>query len=173
MEQIDGISEALGTSFESEEIDQKIQEQNDEIALLNVIPATASNGIDIEDKQLMRQELMGAIVSFRNVKDFLDAQFMRPGVKASEVEAAAMFSQTYLESIKMLRTLNMDQVNLKLAEKRLDQTMQIKAGTVNIQNNNNTFLLDSKTLDAMIENAEKNSKIKQIEVDFESDSQIK
>ena len=51
----------------------------------------------------------------------------------------------------------------------------IRNKTGNTTNNiqNNVYMLDSKSLDEMIKNAEQNRKIDMIDVDFEQDTQIK
>lgn len=170
MEKIDGISEVLGTSFKTEDI-QKVSEKASELTSQAV--SASSSQISFEDKEYLKREMKEHLEGMKDAKNFVQEQFMRPGIKASEVETAAIFMDNYSKLLSEYRKFMMDLVNIDLSKQRLNQTLQIKTGSINIQNNNNTMLLDSKTLDEMIENAEKNSKIKMIEVDFEQDNQIK
>lgn len=173
MEHVDGISEALGTTFKTEDVEQNLTKINETITQVEEV----NNNLDkvsIEDKKYLREELMEMVASSKTVKQFLETQLLRSApARASEIEAVAMYSDGILKMVTELRKLNADICNIELAQRRMNQNWQIKAGTVNIQNNTNTYLLDSKTLDSMIENAEKNSKLKEIEVNFEEDEQIK
>jgi hypothetical protein len=106
-------------------------------------------------------------------KRILEDQISKPPFRSSEVEAVAVFSEKILSAIKELRILNMDIINVNLAQKRLQQALEIKTGNTTNNIQNNVYMLDSKSLDNMIKNAEQNRRIDAIEVDFETDTQIK
>jgi hypothetical protein len=106
-------------------------------------------------------------------KRILEENLVKPGIKSSEIEAIAVFSEKILTAIKELRILNMDVINTNLAQKRLEQSYQIKTGNITNNVQNNVYMLDSKSLDDMIKNAENNRRIDSIDVDFEIDDQIK
>lgn len=173
MEIIDGLSEALGTTFKTEDVQNNLTKMEETITQVETINNN-SDKVTLEDKKYLRKELMEMIAASKTVKQFLENQLLRSApARATEIEAIAMYTDGILKMVTELRKLNADICNIELSQKRLNQNLQIKAGTVNIQNNNSSYFLDSKTLDQMIENAEKNSKLKEIEVDFSTDEQIK
>ncbi|MFK5165246.1 hypothetical protein, partial [Propionibacterium freudenreichii] len=71
-------------------------------------------------------ELMEMIQSLKYSQRFLEENFLKPGCKASEVESYSMLSEKLLTAIKELRILNMDIINVNLAQKRLQQALEIK-----------------------------------------------
>lgn len=170
-EKIDGISRALDTSMIVEDIPKTIINIDKKINEVQV--ATNNNYMTLEDKEYLKMELLDLISSMQATKRILEDQISRPPFKASEVEAVAVFSEKILSAIKELRILNMDIINVNLAQKRLQQALEIKTGNTTNNIQNNVYMLDSKSLDNMIKNAEQNRRIDSIEVDFETDTQIK
>ncbi len=170
-EKIDGISKALDTSMIVEYIPKTIINIDKKI---NEVQTVTANGYaTLEDKEYLKMELMEMIQSLKYSQRFLEETFMKPGCKASEIESYSMLSEKLLTAIKELRILNMDIINVNLAQKRLQQALEIKTGNTTNNIQNNVYMLDSKSLDNMIKNAEQNRRIDAIEVDFETDTQIK
>lgn len=170
-EKIDGISRALDTSIITQDIPKTIISIDKK---LNEVQAVTTNGYaTLEDKEYLKLELMEMISSMQAIKRILEEQISRPPFKASELEAFSVFSEKILSAIKELRILNMDIINVNLAQKRLQQALEIKTGNTTNNIQNNVYMLDSKSLDNMIKNAEQNRRIDAIEVDFETDTQIK
>jgi glycerol-3-phosphate responsive antiterminator len=134
---------------------------------------TNTNFLTLEDKEFLKVELVEVISTMKHVVRFMEEQYTKVGTKPSEFESFAMVSEKLLNAIKELRVLNMDILNSTLAQKRLQQALEIKTGNTTNNVQNNVYMLDSKSLDDMIKNAEKNRRIDSIEVDFETDSQIK
>lgn len=170
-EKIDGISKALDTTMIVDEIPKTIINIDKKINEVSV--ATSSGYMTLEDKEYLSMELKEMIESMKHSQRFLEENFLKPGCKASEVESYSMLSEKLLTAIKELRILNMDIINVNLAQKRLQQALEIKTGNTTNNIQNNVYMLDSKSLDNMIKNAEQNRRIDSIEVDFETDTQIK
>jgi hypothetical protein len=170
-EKIDGISKALNTSMIVEEIPKTIINIDKKINEVQV--ATNNNYVTLEDKEYLKMELMEMISSMQAIKRILEEQISKPPFRSSELEAFSVFSEKLLNAIKELRVLNMDILNSTLAQKRLQQALEIKTGNTTNNIQNNLYMLDSKSLDNMIKNAEQNRRIDAIEVDFETDTQIK
>lgn len=171
MEKIDGIAEALNTTFKTTDIPKAVI--NIDKKINEVQQATNNQYVTLEDKEYLKLELMEMISSMQAMKRFLEEQLQKPPIKASEVESYSMLSEKILTAIKELRILNMDVINTNLAQKRLEQSYQIKTGNITNNIQNNVLMLDSKSLDEMIKNAENNRRIDSIDVDFEIDDQIK
>ena len=170
-EKIDGISKALDTTMLTEDIPKTIINIDKKI---NEVQSVTTNGYaTLEDKEYLKMELMEMIQSLKYSQRFLEEQLMKPGVKSSEIEAYSVFCEKILTAQKELRILNMDNINVNLAQKRLQQALEIKTGNTTNNIQNNVYMLDSKSLDNMIKNAEQNRRIDAIEVDFETDTQIK
>jgi hypothetical protein len=170
-EKIDGISKALDTTMLTEDIPKTIINIDKKINEVQV--ATNNNYMTLEDKEYLKMELLDLISSMQATKRILEDQISKPPFRSSEVEAVAVFSEKILSAIKELRILNMDIINVNLAQKRLQQALEIKTGNTTNNIQNNVYMLDSKSLDNMIKNAEQNRRIDAIEVDFETDTQIK
>ncbi len=171
MEKIDGIAEALNTTFKTADIPKAIEKLDSKIIQAKTV--NANEYATLEDKDYLKMELMEMISSMQHAKRFLEDNFLKPGCKASEIESYSMLSEKILTAIKELRILNMDVINTNIAQKRLEQSYQIKTGTITNNVQNNVYMLDSKSLDDMIKNAENNRRIDSIDVDFEIDDQIK
>lgn len=170
-EKIDGISKALDTTMLTEDIPKTIINIDKK---LNEVSVVNSGGyMTLEDKEYIRLELMDMISSLQTMKRFLEENFQKLPIRASEIESYSMLSEKLLTAIKELRILNMDIINVNLAQKRLQQALEIKTGNTTNNIQNNVYMLDSKSLDNMIKNAEQNRRIDSIEVDFETDTQIK
>lgn len=167
---MDGIASVLNTTYEPEEpsrIDKK--EVQTLLDKTNEIKSIDTTKLTLEDNNYLKLEIKDMIQSMTTYHKFLLEQVMRPPIRASEIEAVATISRELKDAIKELRLLNMDNVNINLAQQRLSNTPANQS--TNIQNN--VFMLDSKSLDAMIENAQKNKAIDSIEIDFKIDEQIK
>lgn len=167
---MDGIATVLNTTYEPEEVPkidtkevQTLLDKSNELKLIDPTKLT------IEDNDYLKLEIKDMIQSMTTYHKFLLEQVMRPPIRASEIEAVATISRELKDAIKELRLLNMDNVNINLAQRRISNSPQ--AQNTNIQNN--VFMLDSKSLDAMIDNATKNKAIDSIEIDFKTDEQIK
>lgn len=171
MEKIDGIAEALNTTFKTADIPKAVI--NIDKKINEVQQATNNQYITLEDKEYLKIELKDMISSMQAMKRFLEEQLQKPPIKASEVESYSMLSEKILTALKELRVLDMDVINTNLAQKRLEQSYQIKTGNITNNIQNNVLMLDSKSLDDMIKNAENNRRIDSIDVDFEIDDQIK
>ena len=170
-EKLDGISKALDTTMLTEDIPKTIINIDKKI---NEVQSVTNNGYaTLEDKEYLKLELMEMISSMQAIKRILEEQISKPPFRASELEAFSVFSEKILSAIKELRILNMDIINVNLAQKRLQQALEIKTGNTTNNIQNNVYMLDSKSLDNMIKNAEQNRRIDAIEVDFETDTQIK
>ncbi len=167
MEKIDGIAEELNTTFKTTDI-VKIDNTIKAIQESNKDP----NRLTLEDKQYLQMELKDMISSMKFVQKILEDQISKPPFRATEVEAFAMYSEKLINALKELRVLNMDIINTELAQRRLDKDIQKITGNVtnNIQNNISITALD---LDKMLEDAQKNRRIDQIDVDFDVDDQIR
>lgn len=167
---MDGIATVLNTTYEPEEV-PKIDTKEVQTLLdkSNELKAIDPTKLTIEDNDYLKLEIKDMIQSMTTYHKFLLEQVMRPPIRASEIEAVATISRELKDAIKELRLLNMDNVNINLAQRRISNSPQ--AQNTNIQNN--VFMLDSKSLDAMIDNATKNKAIDSIEIDFKTDEQIK
>ena len=168
MEKIDGIAEALGTTFKTTDI-VKIDNTIKDVQLSN----QDSNKLTLEDKQFLKMELTDIISSMKVTKEIIEEQIRKPPFKASELEALAVYSEKLINAMKELRMLDMDIINTELNQRKLDQSYQLRTGNITNNVQNNTFLFDAKSLDLMLDNASKNKKIDDISVDFEIDEQIK
>lgn len=167
---MDGIAKALNTEYVPEPKEsikdykeiQTLSEKLNEVKTLDPV-------IPLEDKKYLKLELMEVIQSVQDMRRFLQEQIQKPPIRASEVEAYAMVVRELKDSIKELRVLNMDIVNTELALMRMNKAAN--QAITNVQNN--VYMLDSKALDKMIDDAQKNRSIDNVEINFEEDSQIK
>lgn len=167
---MDGIAKALNTEYVPEPKEsikdykeiQTLSEKLSEVKTLDPI-------IPLEDKKYLKLELMEVIQSVQDMRRFLQEQIQKPPIRASEVEAYAMVVRELKDSIKELRVLNMDIVNTELALMRMNKAAN--QAITNVQNN--VYMLDSKALDKMIDDAQKNRAIDDVEINFEEDDQIK
>lgn len=171
-EKIDGISKALDTTMITPDIPKTIVKIDSLLTDVDNVKKD-TNYLTLEDKEFLKLELVEVIHTMKNVVRFMEEQFTKVGTRASEFESFAMVSEKLLNAIKELRVLNMDILNSTLAQKRLQQALEIKTGNTTNNIQNNVYMLDSKSLDNMIKNAEQNRRIDSIEVDFETDTQIK
>jgi len=167
---MDGIAKALNTEYVPEETKsiKDIQQVKDLSQKLQEVK-TIDSAVPMEDKQYLKLELMGIIQSVSDMQLFLKEQIMKPPIRASEVEAYAMVIRELKDAVKELRVLNRDLVDTELALRRINQSNH--SVTTNVQNN--VFMLDSKSLDKMIEDAQKNRAIDNVEINFEEDDQVK
>lgn len=167
---MDGIAKALNTEYVPEPKEsikdykeiQTLSEKLNEVKTLDPV-------IPLEDKKYLKLELMEVIQSVQDMRRFLQEQIQKPPIRASEVEAYAMVVRELKDSIKELRVLNMDIVNTELALMRMNKAAN--QAITNVQNN--VYMLDSKALDKMIDDAQKNRSIDNVEINFEEDDQIK
>lgn len=167
---MDGIAKALNTEYVPEQKEsikdykeiQTLSEKLNEVKTLDPV-------IPLEDKKYLKLELMEVIQSVQDMRRFLQEQIQKPPIRASEVEAYAMVVRELKDSIKELRVLNMDIVNTELALMRMNKAAN--QAITNVQNN--VYMLDSKALDKMIDDAQKNRSIDNVEINFEEDEQIK
>lgn len=165
---MDGIAKALNTEYVPEPKEsikdykeiQTLSEKLNEVKTLDPI-------IPLEDKKYLKLELMEVIQSVQDMRRFLQEQIQKPPIRASEVEAYAMVVRELKDSIKELRVLNMDIVNTELALMRMNKAAN--QAITNVQNN--VYMLDSKALDKMIDDAQKNRAIDDVEINFEEDDQ--
>lgn len=169
---VDGISKALNTTYKTEDIKKNlpvIKQTINEVAEVNKNP----DRLVLEDKIYLRDQLKTVIETMQASKSFLENEITRPPVHSGLIQAFSILCEQLVNAIKELRVLNMDIINTELAQRRLEQNYQIKTGNTTNNIQNNVYMLDSKSLDEMIKNAEQNRKIDMIDVDFEQDTQIK
>lgn len=169
---VDGISKALNTTYKTEDIKKNlpvIKQTINEVAEVNKNP----DRLVLEDKIYLRDQLKTVIETMQASKSFLENEITRPPAHSGLIQAFSILCEQLVNAIKGLRVLNMDIINTELAQRRLEQNYQIKTGNTTNNIQNNVYMLDSKSLDEMIKNAEQNRKIDMIDVDFEQDTQIK
>lgn len=169
---VDGISKALNTTYKTEDIKKNlpvIKQTINEVAEVNKNP----DRLVLEDKIYLRDQLKTVIETMQSTKSFLENEISKLPIRASEIQSFSILCEQLVNAIKELRVLNMDIINTELAQRRLEQNYQIKTGNTTNNIQNNVYMLDSKSLDEMIKNAEQNRKIDMIDVDFEQDTQIK
>jgi hypothetical protein len=169
---VDGISKALNTTYKTEDIKKNlpvIKQTINEVAEVNKNP----DRLVLEDKIYLRDQLKTVIETMQASKSFLENEITRPPAHSGLIQAFSILCEQLVNAIKELRVLNMDIINTELAQRRLEQNYQIKTGNTTNNIQNNVYMLDSKSLDEMIKNAEQNRKIDMIDVDFEQDTQIK
>lgn len=169
---VDGISKALNTTYKTEDIKKNlpvIKQTINEVAEVNKNP----DRLVLEDKIYLRDQLKTVIETMQASKSFLENEITRPPAHPSLIQSFSILCEQLVNAIKELRVLNMDIINTELAQRRLEQNYQIKTGNTTNNIQNNVYMLDSKSLDEMIKNAEQNRKIDMIDVDFEQDTQIK
>lgn len=162
---MDGIAKALNTTYEPETSITEIEEVKNLSGKVSEIKTSDTASYSLEDKKYLKQELYDIIQSVQSMRKFLEEQIMRPPIRASEVEAYSTVLRELKDAIKELRILNIDIVNTER------KSGALIGGNTNIQNN--LYMLDSKSLDMMIENAQKNKAIDSIKIDFKQDDQIK
>ena len=169
---VDGISKALNTTYKTEDMKKNlpvIKQTINEVAEVNKNP----DRLVLEDKIYLRDQLKTVIETMQASKSFLENEITRPPAHSGLIQAFSILCEQLVNAIKELRVLNMDIINTELAQRRLEQNYQIKTGNTTNNIQNNVYMLDSKSLDEMIKNAEQNRKIDMIDVDFEQDTQIK
>ena len=169
---VDGISKALNTTYKTEDIKKNlpvIKQTINEVAEVNKNP----DRLVLVDKIYIRDQLKTVIETKQASKSFLENEITRPPAHSGLIQAFSILCEQLVNAIKELRVLNMDIINTELAQRRLEQNYQIKTGNTTNNIQNNVYMLDSKSLDEMIKNAEQNRKIDMIDVDFEQDTQIK
>jgi hypothetical protein len=89
-------------------------------------------------------------------------------------EVYTLVCNTIQNALRELRQLNRDIVDIAIAERR----MTVRETEVGVSKNqisgpvtvNNSYILNSNDIDKMIRDAQQNSQLNSIEVDFESDS---
>jgi hypothetical protein len=164
---MDGISKALNTSFQKD-----ISKNEKEIISLDVELESLktkkelyeTKRLTLEDKEYMALELKELISSTQEVRKILEENLKRPPHRASDVEAYSLIISQLTVLVRELRMLNTDSVGVELTQRKMDmKTESVQIGT----QNNNVFLFDSKSLDAMINDAKENSQIKNIVADFD------
>lgn len=170
---IDGLSKALNTTFEPEL--KEIRPVDVELKQIEVkTESVKSNRLLLDDKDIIKEEIVELINSLQNVRRALEIEMVKPpSPRASDVEAYASLCAQIKETIREFRILSETKASLELKQRSMENSFDIKSGnfTQNIQNN--VFNISSKELDAMLDKAEKERKIDAITVDFEVDDQIK
>ena len=152
-ETVDGISKALNTTYKTEDIKKNlpvIKQTINEVAEVNKNP----DRLVLEDKIYLRDQLKTVIETMQASKSFLENEITRPPAHSGLIQAFSILCEQLVNAIKGLRVLNMDIINTELAQRRLEQNYQIKTGNTTNNIQNNVYMLDSKSLDEMIKNAE-------------------
>lgn len=172
----DGISKALDTTFESEisNSNSEIDKINRELLSLEKKRAKLnSKTFSLEDKEYLEFELKSLISSNQNIKARLEDELMKQGTKASMFEVYTLVCNTIQNALRELRQLNRDIVDVAIAERR----MTVRETEVGVSRNqisgpitvNNSFIMNSNDIDNMIRDAQKNSQLNSIDVDFAAD----
>lgn len=172
----DPISEALNTTFEQDisSSNLEIEKINKEIsALEKTKEKVKKKAFSLEDKEYLEFELKSLIASNQNIKARLEDELMKQGTKASMFEVYTLVCNTIQNALRELRQLNRDIVDVAIAERR----MTVRETEVGVTKNqisgpvtvNNSFIMDSNTIDKMIRDAQQNSQLNAIEVNFEED----
>ena len=166
----DGISKALNTTFEMDTLKKDIVSIDKELNILeSKKKAYEKNRLAIEDKEYLALELKELIASTQEVRRILEENLRKPPHKASDVEAYSMVIGQITTLVRELRQLNVDVVSTEISQRKLD--IKTEAPTTIGTQNNNVFMLDAKSLNAMITNAKETSQLKHIVADFDiSDS---
>lgn len=166
----DGISKALNTTFEIDSIKKDIVSIDKELNILeSKKKAYEKNRLAIEDKEYLALELKELIASTQEVRRILEENLRKPPHKASDVEAYSMVIGQITTLVRELRQLNVDVVSTEISQRKLD--IKTEAPTTIGTQNNNVFMLDAKSLNAMIVSAKEKSQLKNVVADFDiSDS---
>jgi hypothetical protein len=173
---MDPISQALNTTFESEIVtaNSEIDKINSELAALEKKKEKLkTKAFSLEDKEYLEFELKSLIASNQNIKSRLEDELMKQGTKASMFEVYTLVCNTIQNALRELRQLNRDIVDIAIAERR----MTVRETEVGVSKNqitgpvtvNNSYILNSNDIDKMIREAQQNSQLNTIEVDFASD----
>jgi len=174
---MDPISQALNTTFETtiSNSNSEIEKINSELAALEKKrEKLKAKSFALEDKEYLEFELKSLIASNQNIKSRLEDELMKQGTKASMFEVYTLVCNTIQNALRELRQLNRDIVDIAIAERR----MTVRETEVGVSKNqisgpvtvNNSYILNSNDIDKMIRDAQQNSQLNSIEVDFESDS---
>jgi hypothetical protein len=162
---MDGISEALNTTFVSSEKSKVVSIDTELKTLGTKKKKYEDHRLTMEDKEYLTIELKELIESTQEVRRILEENLKKPPHKASDVEAYSMVIGQITTLVRELRILNTDVVTTEIAQRKLD----FKTETPNIgTQNNNVFLLDSKTLSNMIKDASNTSQLNDVVVDFDN-----
>jgi len=172
---MDLISEALNTSFKPEESELNIPNINNEIQALEKTKEKAKKkAFSLEDKEYLEFELKSLIASNQNIKTRLEDELMKQGTKASMFEVYTLVCNTIQNALRELRQLNRDIVDISIAERRMTVretetgvTKNQITGPVTV---NNSYILNSNDIDKMIREAQQNSQLNAIEVNFDQDT---
>lgn len=170
---IDNISKALNTTFEPEvaQATSEIEKINEELKVIETKKSNIKSKFVMEDKEYIEFELKSLIASTQNVKARLEDELLKAGTKASMYEAYTLVCNIIQNSLRELRQLNRDVVDVVIAERRMvvretETGVNKITGPVTV---NNSFNLNSNDIDAMIRHAKENSQLNAIEVDFAAD----
>lgn len=164
----DGISRALNTSF-VEEAKKEIVSIDKELEKLDTKKKSYdSKRVSIEDKEYLALELKELIASSQEVRRILEENLRKPPHKASDVEAYSMVIGQITTLVRELRQLNVDVVSTELTQRKMDlKTETTNAPSIGTQNNN-VFLLDAKSINAMIANAKSTAQLQHIDATFDT-----
>jgi len=172
----DGISDALDTKFESEisNSNSEIDKINKELlSLEKQRDKLKSKAFSLEDKDYLEFELKSLISSNQNIKARLEDELMKQGTKASMFEVYTLVCNTIQNALRELRQLNRDIVDVAIAERRMT-VRETEVGVTKSQIGpitvNNSYIMNSNDIDKMIREAQQNSQLNSIEVDFAVDS---
>jgi len=177
MEQFAGLSKALNTTFETDIVEvskKEISTIDEKIKALDEQTINyKTDKVVLQDKNLIREELIDLLNGVNDVKRYVEEEIKRPPISPRLLETYSMVVTQSKELLRELRQLSINTSDLELSQRKMDQNFDFKTGNVTQNIQNNTFNLSSSDLDKMIDNAKSSSRIDLIEIDFEKDSQIK
>lgn len=160
-----GISTILNTTFEET---KDLTISKDIKSINKKIETYSDNRMRIEDKEFLRNELMDLISSTKFTLQIIEDELKRPPIKSTLIEAFAMLTKEMRGYINELRQLNNDVIDVELKQRKQDN-IDVRNNVTN-NTTNNVYMFDSKSLDAMLDNAKKNNMLNAIDVDFKEDN---
>lgn len=166
---MDGIATALNTTFQMD-VSKEIKEEKTLKAQLTEMDSKKKEiqkRLVVEDKELIKSELMEMLSSVQDIRRILEENLRRPPIKASDVETYSMVVGQITTLIRELRQLNMDVVNVEMNQRKMDYAIDRQTGNIVNNTTNNVVLVSSKDLDAMINDAQEKSKLNEIDATFD------
>lgn len=161
---MDGISKALNTSFEQDQV-----EAPKKVSTISkhVKPVDEEGRVVLENKEYLKLQLMISIENTQNTIRMIEEQLARPPISIGLVKSLAEMNMSLHGYIMALSKIDFDAANVELAQKKIDSIdRRSNVGSTT----NNVIFLDSKSLDKMLEDAKSSSKLKAIDADFEVDN---
>lgn len=166
---MDGIAEALNTTFKMD-VSKEIKEEKSlksQLVEMDSKKKEIQSRLVIEDKEVIKAELMEMLSSVQDIRRILEENLRRPPLKSSDVETYSMVVGQITTLIRELRQLNMDVVNVEMNQRKMDYAIDKQTGSVVNNTTNNVLMVSSKDLDAMINNAKENSRLNEIDATFD------